>query len=220
MYNVDIENYPKRETVDMSIVTMQICKDGICCVTDSRVLNENKQVVSDEIFKSTIIKNVNGYNLLVGIAGSGVIDDKEIIDILNERFDNTSVKVEFGIENLLYVICSYLQIIKDDNIDTSVVFGYYENGKPHIALFEVNRIGLNSLFTKTRYAVVGESQARDKMSDIINKFEPQTVDEFASKCVAVTQRIIHEHRNETTYGVGGYINVIAIDENGAKNISV
>lgn len=50
MYNVDIENYPKKEIVDVSIVTMGICTDGICCVIDSRVLDENKEVVSDEIY--------------------------------------------------------------------------------------------------------------------------------------------------------------------------
>ena len=82
MYNIDVENYPVKEMVYMSIVTMNICSDGICCVTDSRVLNENKKVVSDEIFKSTIIKNVNGYDLLVGIAGAGTVGDKEIIYIL------------------------------------------------------------------------------------------------------------------------------------------
>ena len=220
MYNVDIENYPEKEIVDMSIVTMQICTDGICCITDSRVLDEDKQVVSDEIFKSTVIKNVNGYNLLVGVAGAGMIDDKEVIEILNKRFDNATIKVEFGIENLLYTICSYLQTIKTDNLGTSVVFGYYENGQPHIALFEITRLGLTSLFTKTKYAVVGESRARDEMSNMISKFESQTFNEFASKCVALTQDIIHKYRNETNYGVGGYVNVIAIDENGVINISI
>ena len=220
MYNVDIENYLKKETVDMSIVTMNICTDGICCVTDSRVLDENKQVVSDEIFKATIIKNVNGYDLLVGIAGAGTINDKEIINILNERFDNASIKVEFGIENLLYTICSYLQTMKTDNIGTSVVFGYYENDQPRIVLFEVNRVGLNSLFTKTRYAIVGEGQARDEMNCAIAKIKPQTVNEFASKCVDVTQNIIYKHKDEENYSVGGYVNVIAIDKNGAKNITM
>ena len=220
MYNIDIENYPVKEMVDVSIVTMSICADGICCATDSRVLDENKEIVSDEVFKSTIIKNVNGYDLLVGIAGAGTVGDKEIIHILNERFDNTVIKVEFGIENLLYTICSYLQTIKTDNIDTSVVFGYYKNDQPHITIFEVSRVGINSLFTTSRFAIVGEDMARTKMKIEIEELELQTVNEFAKQCAKITQDIIHKHENEKNYGVGGYVNVIAIDSHGVKNISL
>lgn len=220
MYNIDIENYPVKEMVDMSIVTMNICSDGICCVTDSRVLDENKEAVSDEIFKSTIIKNVNGYDLLVGIAGAGTVGDKEIIHILNERFDNTSIKVEFGIENLLYTVCSHLQTIKTDNLETSVVFGYYENNQPRIAIFEVSRVGINSLFTTSRYAIVGEGQAREDINNAVNALSLSTVDEFARQCIKATRDIIYKHIDEKNYGVGGYVNVIALDKHGAKNISL
>lgn len=220
MYNVDIENYPKKEIVDVSIVTMGICTDGICCVTDSRVLDENKEVVSDEIYKSTIIKNVNGLNLLVGVAGAGTVGDKEIIHILNERFDNTFVKVEFGIENLLYTICLYLQTIKADNLETNIVFGYYENGQPHIALFEISSVGINSLFTSSRYAIIGEGRARADISNVVSVLPLLTVDEFARQCIKATHEIMDKHKDEKNYGVGGYVNVIALDEYGVKNISL
>ena len=96
-------------------------------------------------------------------------------------------------------------------METSVVFGYYENNQPRIAIFEVNRVGINSLFTTSRYAIVGEGQAREDMNNAINALPLSTVDEFVRQCIKATRDIIDKHKDEKNYGVGGYVNVIALN---------
>lgn len=218
-----MENTTEIESLTNSIVTMKICKDGICCVTDSRVI-ENNRVISDESYKSTVIKNINGMNILVGIAGTSRIGEEELTARLNRRFNNSSVNVEyyspqFGVQSLLYTISQYVQFCKIDEETTALVFGYYQNNQPQLAIFIINKENINSLFTTSRYVVCGESTAVSVMSkSVINMNNISTIS-FAHACIDVMDRITYTDNN-SSYGVGGFTNVVAIDNRGIKEIDL
>ena len=206
----------------MSLVAMAICKNGICCITDSRIIKDGK-VVSDEAYKSTVIKNVNGLNLLVGVAGMSEMNGGEITPQLNRRFNNSSVNVEYydpecGVRSTLYAISQYVQMNKKDNETTCLVFGYYLNNQPRLAVFSIDKDNINSSFIDTPYVVCGQPESAKILWDKIKDVSLSTVTMFAHDCVQYVDEIIESGKDKENFGVGGFINVIAIDERNIKNV--
>jgi hypothetical protein len=207
----------KKVDCEMSIAVMTICKDGICCLTDSRVLDQDKQIVSDEEYKSTLLTIKNGDSVLVAVTGSGQINDSDIISSLNQKFNGYSM-AESDIEEILHKIAVYVRQNKDDDLWTSLIFGYYLNGKPHLAYFGINQRTIECTMTSSCYVISGEGIAKDKLGKEIDSMLNLSVDDFRHSCTKVIRKIIEDGKSIPNYSVGGYINIIAIDENGCKQL--
>ena len=205
-----------------SLATMMICKDGICCITDSRVINSN-HVVTDEAYKSTVIKNVNGLNLLVGIVGASQIGNGEIVTQLNRRFNNSSVNVEYytpraGISSLLYAIALYVQMYKEDDEPTTLIFGFYQGEVPQLVVCNLDRTHIDISLVSGNYAICGEPCAVDDLTKNIKDMTNVSMVYFAHHCIDTMHEIMDNNRDNKNYGVGGFVNVIAIDSKHIKNI--
>lgn len=207
----------KKVDCEMSIAVMMICKDGICCLTDSRVLDQDKQIVSDEEYKSTLLTTKSNKNILVAVTGSGQINGGDIISSLNQKFNGYSM-VKSDIEEILHKIAVYVRQNKDDDLWTSLIFGYYLNGKPHLTYFDINQRTIESTITSSRYVISGERIAKDKLGKEIDSMLNLSVDNFRHSCSKVIRKIIEDGKSIPNYSVGGYINIIAIDENGCKQL--
>lgn len=217
MYNIDTTTYEWNES-NMSIAIMMICTDGICCVTDSRACDLEKNIISDKEFKSIVIRGLNGTDYIICATGSGTINGNPIYSEIEKEFNYKVIPYIKENDEMMLYIANYIRNHKDDNLVTNVSIGYYESNEPHIVCLEISKQEIKTTFTSTKYAISGESIARMKLVRAVDSLVDKSVSDFVDNCVNLFSQIIEEGKAIPNYTVGGYINIAAIDKNGIKDI--